>query len=167
MGFILDATSGTLPMLCGSQRMALASGLNDQVLLTFVGWQAKNLHSRRDVQPAMRSHFLPVFEAFMDWDGFLRFCQRHRPEAGVIRNFFEWKFPIVTIVHSGNKSLHVWLSGKDYDQYKIEDLAHDVSRFGVDSGAAVKLSQFFRLPNPIHPTRKQQLLYFDPEFINL
>ena len=58
MGFII-AMSSALPTLCGSQRMALASGSqNDEILLNFVRWQADKSPFAADVQPAIDVHWV-------------------------------------------------------------------------------------------------------------
>src|SRR5262245_50182461 len=58
MGFII-AMSSALPTLCGSQRMALASGSqNDEIFLNFVRWQADKSPFAADVQPAIGVHWV-------------------------------------------------------------------------------------------------------------
>jgi hypothetical protein len=93
-----------------------------------------------------------------DYDGF-------DLQAGVIRQLFELGFPIVSIVHSGNKSLHVWCSGAGLSNEDIEMLITSVIHLGADP-ASRGLSQFMRVPNPDHPLRPQYCYYFDPKFVN-
>lgn len=94
-------------------------------------------------------------------------CTGFDLQAGVIRHLFENRFPIVSIVHSGGRSLHMWCSGKGFTDKQIKSWILDQGTLGVDTKAGVPRSQFFRLPNPDHPVRPQPLLYFNPEFINL
>jgi hypothetical protein len=85
-------------------------------------------------------------------------------QAGIIRHLFERNYPIVSIVHSGNKSLHVWCASR-----LPEEVILGVIRYGANLGMDDRgkvLSQFMRLPNPDHPTRRQPLLYFNPDFVN-
>lgn len=94
-----------------------------------------------------------------DYDGF-------DLQAGVIRHLFELGFPIVSIVHSGRKSLHVWCSGAGMTDEEIEAKILLTSAFGADVKAALNNSQFMRLPNPLHCNRPQYCYYFNPKFIN-
>jgi len=86
-------------------------------------------------------------------------CDGFDLQAAVIRHLFDVSFPIVSIVHSGNKSLHVWVDGKDTPESAIDSFISGTSRLGIDAKAGRTKSQFFRLPNPDHPQRKQYLLY--------
>jgi hypothetical protein len=93
-----------------------------------------------------------------DYDGF-------DLQAGVILHLFKLGFPIVSIVHSGGKSLHVWCSGEGLSNEDIEMLISLVVPLGADP-ASLGLSQFMRVPNPDHPSRPQCCYYFNPEFVN-
>jgi hypothetical protein len=84
----------------------------------------------------------------------------------IIFHLFEQGFPIVAIVHSGNKSLHMWCSGYGMTNEEIEAKILSTALYGADVKAGLTISQFFRLPNPTHPSRPQRLLYFDSDFIN-
>jgi hypothetical protein len=86
-------------------------------------------------------------------------------QAGVIFQLFEWGFPIVSIVHSGGKSFHVWCSGAGLTNDEIVELITLALPLGA-CASSKGLSQFMRLPNPDHPTRPQHCYYFDPKFIN-
>jgi len=94
-----------------------------------------------------------------DYDGF-------DLQSGVILHLFELGFPIVSIVHSGRKSLHVWCSGEGLSDEEIETLILSTSAFGADVKAALNNSQFMRLPNPVHPTRQQHCYYLNTDFVN-
>ena len=94
-----------------------------------------------------------------DYDGF-------DLQSGVIFHLLESGFPIVSIVHSGRKSLHVWCSGEGLAHEEIESLILFTSVYGADVKAALCLSQFMRLPNPNHYNRPQYCYYLDPKFIN-
>jgi len=89
-----------------------------------------------------------------DYDGF-------DLQAGIILHLFELDFPIVSIVHSGRKSLHVWCSGEGLTHEEIEAKILSTSIYGADVQAALKLSQFMRLPNPAHPHRPQFCYYLN------
>jgi len=82
-------------------------------------------------------------------------------QAGVILHLFELEFPIVSIVHSGRKSLHVWCSGEGLSNEEIEAKILSTSIYGADVQAALKLSQFMRLPNPTHCNRPQYCYYLN------
>jgi len=94
-----------------------------------------------------------------DYDGF-------DLQAAIIRHLLELGYPIVSIVHSGRKSLHVWCSGAGLTDEEIETLILATSVYGADVKAALNNSQFMRLPNPVHPNRQQACYYLDPKFIN-
>jgi hypothetical protein len=95
-----------------------------------------------------------------DFDGF-------DLQAGVIFHLLENEdFPIAAIVHSGKKSLHVWCSGHGMTNEEIEAKILSTAVYGADVKAGLTISQFFRLPNPNHPSRPQRLLYLDRDFIN-
>jgi hypothetical protein len=85
-------------------------------------------------------------------------------QAGIIRHLFDQEYPIVSIVHSGNNSLHVWCSGKGLSDAEINAKILPASVYGVDTHGTT-ISQFMRLPNSAHPTRPQRLLYFNSDFI--
>jgi len=85
-------------------------------------------------------------------------------QAGIIRHLFDLSYPIVSIVHSGNNSLHIWCSGKGLSDADINAKILPTSAFGVDTHGTT-ISQFMRLPNSPHPTRPQKLLYFNSDFI--
>jgi hypothetical protein len=87
-------------------------------------------------------------------------------QAGVILHLFELGYPIVSIVHSGNKSLHVWCSARGLTEDQILQKIDYAASLGADGVAGKKISQFMRLPNPDHGSRKQHLLYHNPAFIN-
>jgi hypothetical protein len=86
-------------------------------------------------------------------------------QAAIIRHLFERGYPIVGIVHSGNKSLHVWCSSRGLSEEQIDQKIAYTNSLGVDTHGMTK-SQFMRLPNPEHPTRPQPLLYFNPQFVS-
>ena len=86
-------------------------------------------------------------------------------QAGIIRHLLDQSYPIVSIIHSGGKSLHVWCSTKGLSEEQINQKIVYTNALGVDTHGLTK-SQFMRLPNPGHPTRPQPLLYFNPQFIN-
>jgi hypothetical protein len=86
-------------------------------------------------------------------------------QAGIIFHLFELDYPIVSIVHSGNKSLHVWCSARGLTEDQILQMIGYAASLGADD-AGKTVSQFMRLPNPDHATRKQHLIYHNPAFIN-
>jgi hypothetical protein len=94
-----------------------------------------------------------------DFDGF-------DLQVAIIFHLLALDFPIVSIVHSGKKSLHVWCSGHGLTNEEIEAKILSTAVYGADVKASLTLSQFMRLPNPIHPSRPQRLLYLNPDFIN-
>jgi hypothetical protein len=87
-------------------------------------------------------------------------------QSGVIRHLFELGYPIVSIVHSGNKSLHVWCSGQGITEEEINEKIAYTAALGADAKAGMSRSQLMRIVNPTHPQRPQHLLYFDANFIN-
>lgn len=87
-------------------------------------------------------------------------------QAGVILHLFELGFPIVSIVHSGRKSIHVWCSGEGLTHDEIETLILSTSVYGADIKAGLALSQFFRLPNPNHCNRPQHCYYLNRKRVN-
>jgi hypothetical protein len=104
----------------------------------------------------------PAWKAILpnrDFDGF-------DLQAAIIFHLLALGFPIVSIVHSGRKSLHVWCSGRGMTNEEIEAKILSTALYGADVRAGLTISQFFRLPNPTHPSRPQRLLYFDSDFIN-
>jgi hypothetical protein len=94
-----------------------------------------------------------------DFDGF-------DLQGAIILHLMAQGFPIVSIVHSGRKSLHAWCSGHGMTNEEIEARILSTAVYGADVKAGLAISQFFRLPNPIHPTRPQRLLYLNSDFIN-
>ena len=102
-----------------------------------------------------------------DWEGILpnpRY-DGFDLQAGILRHLFDRGYPIVSIVHSGNKSLHVWCSTRRLSEEQINQKIVCTNALGVDTHG-MTLSQFMRLPNPTHPSRPQPLLYFNLQFIN-
>jgi hypothetical protein len=87
-------------------------------------------------------------------------------QAATILHLMTLEFPIVSIVHSGGKSLHAWCSGHGMTNEEIEAKILSTAVYGADVKAGLAISQFFRLPNPVHPTRPQRLLYLNSDFIN-
>jgi hypothetical protein len=87
-------------------------------------------------------------------------------QAGVIRHLFDQHYPIVSIVHSGNKSLHIWCSGQGLSEGEIEERVAYTAPLGADAKAGRCRSQFMRCVSPRHPIRPQPLLYFNSDFIN-
>ncbi len=85
-------------------------------------------------------------------------------QAGIIRHLFDQNYPIISIIHTGNISLHAWCSGKGLSGQEIDTKIFQATPYGVDFHGTTK-SQFMRLPNPLHPTRPQKLLYFNPTLI--
>jgi hypothetical protein len=94
-----------------------------------------------------------------DYDGF-------DLQAAIITYLLDLGYPIVSIVYSGRKSLHVWCSGAGLSDAEIEMLILNTSPFGADVKAALSNSQFMRLPNPNHCNRKQVCYYLNDDFIN-
>jgi hypothetical protein len=94
-----------------------------------------------------------------DYDGF-------DLQSAIILHLFELGYPIVSIVHSGRKSLHVWCSGAGLTNEEIETLILHTSPFGADTKAALTLSQFMRCPNPVHPSRPQHCFFLNRDLIN-
>jgi hypothetical protein len=86
-------------------------------------------------------------------------------QAGIILHLFALGYPIVSIVHSGNKSLHVWCSARGLSEDQVLQMIAYAASLGADD-AGKTVSQFMRLPNPEHATRRQQLIYHNPAFIN-
>ena len=86
-------------------------------------------------------------------------------QAGIILHLFELDYPITSIVHSGGKSLHVWCSARGLTEDQILQMIDYAARIGADHNGK-KISQFMRLPNPDHASRKQHLIYHNPAFIN-
>jgi hypothetical protein len=86
-------------------------------------------------------------------------------QAGIILHLFELGYPIASIVHSGNKSLHVWCSARSLTEDQVLQMIDYAASLGADD-AGKTVSQFMRLPNPNHATRKQHLIYHNPTFIN-
>jgi hypothetical protein len=86
-------------------------------------------------------------------------------QAGIIFHLFELDYPIVSIVHSGGKSLHVWCSARGLTEDQILQMIDYAASLGADD-AGKTVSQFMRLPNPDHAVRKQHLIYHNPAFIN-
>jgi hypothetical protein len=92
-------------------------------------------------------------------------CNAWDLQAGIILHLFELGYPIVSIVHSGGKSLHVWCSVRRLTEEKILQMIAYTANLGADD-AGKTISQFMRLPNPDHASRKQHLLYHNTDFIN-
>jgi hypothetical protein len=92
-------------------------------------------------------------------------CSGWDLQAGIIFHLLELGYPIVSIVHSGNKSLHVWCSARGLTEDQILQMIAYAASLGADD-AGKTLSQFMRLPNPDHGSRKQHLIYHNPTFIN-
>jgi hypothetical protein len=86
-------------------------------------------------------------------------------QAGIILHLFALNYPIVSIVHSGNKSLHVWCSARGLTEDQVLQMISYAASLGADD-AGKTVSQFMRLPNPDHATRKQHLIYHNPALIN-
>jgi hypothetical protein len=91
-------------------------------------------------------------------------------QAGIIRYLFENKYPIVSIVHSGGRSLHVWCRGYSKKHFSeatsekwIQDTFARMAVLGCDTLGNTK-SKFMRMPNPLNLNRKQPLLYYNPAF---
>ena len=87
-------------------------------------------------------------------------------QAAIILHLMALGFPIVSIVHSGRKSLHAWCNGHGMTNEEIEARILSTAVYGADVKAGLAISQFFRLPNPRHPARPQRLLYLNSDFIN-
>jgi hypothetical protein len=102
------------------------------------------------------------------WAPTLRYagCTGFDLQAGVIRYLLDKQYPVVSIVHSGNKSLHVWCSGRGLSDVDLKGLIIPTSKYGVDVKAGKCKSQFMRLPNPTHSKRPQHLLYFNSRYVN-
>jgi hypothetical protein len=81
-------------------------------------------------------------------------------QAAIIRHLFDLNYPIVSIVHSGGKSLHVWCKVCGTEEGVLGSIRYAAS-LGVDDKGKVP-SQFMRIPNPVHPTRKQPIIYHNP-----
>jgi hypothetical protein len=92
-------------------------------------------------------------------------CSGWDLQAGIIFHLFELGYPIVSIVHSGGKSLHVWCSARGLTEDQIREMIAYAAGIGADDNGK-KVSQFMRLPNPEHGSRKQHLIYHNPNFIN-
>ena len=109
-----------------------------------------------------------IAEGQGDWKGVLphRDYDGFDLQAGIILYLLEQEFPIVSIVHSGKKSLHVWCSGRGMSHEEIEAKVLSTAVYGSDWKAGQIDSQFFRLPNPVHPSRPQSLLYLNQDFIH-
>jgi hypothetical protein len=101
------------------------------------------------------------------WQGVLQEagCSGWDLQAGIIFHLFQRGYPIVSIVHSGGKSLHVWCSARGLTEDQILQMIAYAAGIGADSNGK-KVSQFMRLPNPEHGFRKQHLIYHNPTFIN-
>jgi hypothetical protein len=83
------------------------------------------------------------------WAPFLKDCSSWDLQAGIIFHLFELNYPIVSIVHSGGKSLHVWCSARGFSEEQILERIAYTEGLGVDYRGKVP-SQFMRLPNPEH-----------------
>jgi hypothetical protein len=92
-------------------------------------------------------------------------CSGWDLQAGIILHLFKLGYPIVSIVHSGGKSLHVWCSARGLAEDQILQMIAYAAGIGADDNGK-KVSQFMRLPNPEHGSRKQHLIYHNPTFIN-
>jgi hypothetical protein len=92
-------------------------------------------------------------------------CSGWDLQAGIILHLFELGYPIVSIVHSGGKSLHVWCSAYGLTEDQILRMIAYAAGLGADD-AGKTVSQFMRLPNPDHGSRKQHLIYHNPVYIN-
>jgi hypothetical protein len=92
-------------------------------------------------------------------------CNGWDLQAGIILHLLELGYPIVSIVHSGNKSLHVWCSARGLTEERILKMIAYAASLGADD-AGKTVSQFMRLPNPDHASRQQHLIYHNPAFIN-
>ena len=61
-------------------------------------------------------------------------------QAGIILHLFELVYPIVSIVHSGGKSLHVWCSARGLTEDKILQMIEYAAGIGADdTGKSVSI----------------------------